>query len=285
VTYLEKRDASGARRILLPKHQTVQWVIGTGLVVIDGKTMLHVDTGKTVELDSSHELPGYAVVDRRLYVTEAPELVVYDLDLAVVARWRPRLALFTDATRTKAVLVDEHLPYRDAEGLVPVSWARPMLLGPGSLDIARDVVRDGNRGFDVAVRKTADKLHVTRRFADRPDEVSEHDLAGPARWIEGSTLVIGDDWIYSARSNRTMPREPGPVEVALGPEYVRYSAGELYEIQSSLVAAPRGPGHLVVGNRHGLVFADEDDFRVWHVSLDGTWRRYSFRQCELPPRS
>lgn len=85
LTYVER----AGRRVLVPPNARVEAVLGTDLVVVDGRQLVSLATHRTAPVLTSHlGEPRYVVVGARVVAWFHDALVVYDLALEEVARWR-----------------------------------------------------------------------------------------------------------------------------------------------------------------------------------------------------
>jgi len=283
--YLELAGPSGKRHVLLPPGTQVAWVDGTPLVLLDGKRLFSPDSGRMLEVDR-HRGIGYALRGDRLYMAGADGLVAYNLRLEVIERRSPRLALYqyeSPGSSSDHVLLDRPgndvgwtasrdtviaLPgFRSVTAtLTPARWEAPPGLGASWREVAP-------RRF---ARQAGTHLLVEDRGERAAKLIAKLELAGRARWLPGTPLIFGDDWVLDLRAREAIARPPGPITVSVGlsSQYLRTETGEIYFAAGGWLARVPTVGTLLLADDRGFVLASPDDSVIWHVSPDGTWRAY-----------
>jgi hypothetical protein len=239
--YVEQRRRGGVRHVALPAgHERVEWVVGTSLLFVDRADLVQLDTGTMLRVPGAPHGARFVIVGDRLFVREQDDLVVYDLALEPVARWRPRF--------------ERELAWSTTSTVLGPSW---------------QAITDR-----ISVRKTATHLHLK----DGGRETS-HALPGEARWTPGTSMVVGEDWLFDPYALRATPRRPGPLQLAPD-RYLRDEHGEVFELEhGNLHPALWRIGALVSGGPHGVVLADPLEPILWLVSPAGTWRKLPYGRC------
>ena len=252
---LELVHDSGARqRLPRAASTTVQWVLNTTLVLLDGHDLLDLESGRrrTVYGVRGSSM-AFALAAKRIYVVEEGELVILDLHLRELAREVPTLTLYTGDNRTVW-----KQGARDDLGFLPA-------MSPWAVAL---------RGF-----RSIATVPVTWAF---PTPVAASaELPGPVATIEGSPLLIGDTWLTSLGSTKVVSRPPGPVMLPVGVrEGYALIAGRPYQLKYDYLAhVPRNLGQIAHADAHVVVITGEDARVIWVSRDGGPLRGYSLEGC------
>jgi hypothetical protein len=261
-TYLQR----GAHVVLLPKHEQLEWIAGTQLVLIDGKRVLHIANGRHLPVEEAR----YAIVKDELVVVEKDDVAVYDLELALRRRVWPVLELRRD--QEKIVFIDREggtawhsWTYPNTSHSMagvstePGQWAKP-----GRIDGAWHAMGH------LFVRKTATHIEIEDR---RESPVVKRALEAPGSgyWAEGTFIIIGETWIFAAGHDELIGRPPGPLEVSVGVTrgYLRDERGIPYQLGWKLSRIPWSIGKIARADARGIVFVDNKYGVTW--TYDGAW--------------
>jgi len=261
-TYLVR----GPHVVLLPKHEHLDSIEGTKLVLIDRKILLHVETGRHLRVEESR----FAIVKGELVVIEQSDLDIYDLELVLKRRTWPVLELRNDAGTS--VFVDREggtawqgwdssSSSKSMKGIVtePVPWARPTRIDGAWHAMDHLFVRKTAAHIEIEDRRTTP---VVKRQLEAP---------GPGLWAEGSSIIVGQTWLFAAGHDELIGRPPGVIEVAIGEAsgYLRDERGIPYKLGWKLSRIPWSIGKIARADASGLVFVDETYGVQWNY--DGAW--------------